>query len=240
MADGYARSTGRPGVLCVVPGPGRHQRADRPRRGAARQRADRRASSATSPTAPSTARSRSTASTRPPCLQPVTKGVFAVQHVGEIPGAVRQAFQLADGGEPGPVGVVIPYNLLIEAARFDSPPLAPPGAAVRRGRRRTRRVAAARRPPAQASASTPASAAWTTRRRWCGSPSCCRPRWRPASRGKGVIPESAPAGRRLGLRAAGDADGRGRVQARRLRAGHRRQVQRGLDRLLRAAAARGT
>ena len=22
MADGYARSTGRPGVLCVVPGPG--------------------------------------------------------------------------------------------------------------------------------------------------------------------------------------------------------------------------
>ena len=54
-------------------------------------------------------------------------GLHPVCHVGEIPGAVRQAFQLAGSGEPGPVGVVVPYNLLIEQARFSCPPLGPPG-----------------------------------------------------------------------------------------------------------------
>src|SRR5262249_49126715 len=43
------------------------------------------------------------------------------------PMAVRQAFQLAQSGEPGPVAVVVPYNLLIESYKFNSPPLAPPG-----------------------------------------------------------------------------------------------------------------
>ena len=33
-------------------------------------------------------------------LQPVTKGVFAVQHVGEIPGAVRQAFHWRCAASP--------------------------------------------------------------------------------------------------------------------------------------------
>ncbi len=35
------------------------------------------------------------------------------------------AFQLACAGEPGPVAVVVPYNLLIERAHFQSLPLAP-------------------------------------------------------------------------------------------------------------------
>src|SRR5262249_8256559 len=39
----------------------------------------------------------------------------------------RQAFQLAQCGEPGPVAVVIPYDLLIATHRFDSAPLAPLG-----------------------------------------------------------------------------------------------------------------
>ena len=57
-------------------------------------------------------------------LRPVTKEVIVVQHAHEIPQAVRQAFRLACCGEPGPVGVVVPYNFLIEAQRFNSGPVA--------------------------------------------------------------------------------------------------------------------
>jgi acetolactate synthase-1/2/3 large subunit len=60
-------------------------------------------------------------------LQQVTKGVYAVSNACEVPGAVRQAFQLAMAGEPGPVAVVVPYNLLIETCKFDCGPLAPAG-----------------------------------------------------------------------------------------------------------------
>src|SRR5262249_52461388 len=60
-------------------------------------------------------------------LKPVCKAVFEVYEVGQIPTAVRQAFALAVQGEPGPVGVVIPWNLLIESHKFDSGPLAPAG-----------------------------------------------------------------------------------------------------------------
>src|SRR5439155_14314883 len=52
--------------------------------------------------------------------------VFEVKEVGEIPQAIRQAFQLACCGEPGPTAVVIPYPLLIESCKFDCPPLGPP------------------------------------------------------------------------------------------------------------------
>jgi acetolactate synthase-1/2/3 large subunit len=58
-------------------------------------------------------------------LQQVTKGVFEVVHVTDIPGMVRQAFALARAGEPGPVAVVVPYNLLIEKAHFHCPPPGP-------------------------------------------------------------------------------------------------------------------
>jgi acetolactate synthase-1/2/3 large subunit len=57
----------------------------------------------------------------------VTKRVFTVANVSEIPCAVRQAFQLAVAGEPGPVAVVVPYNLLIESHRYNSGPLEPLG-----------------------------------------------------------------------------------------------------------------
>ncbi len=51
-------------------------------------------------------------------IQQLTKGVFTAECVTDIPGAVRQAFQLAMAGEPGPTAVVIPYNLLNETSRF--------------------------------------------------------------------------------------------------------------------------
>jgi acetolactate synthase-1/2/3 large subunit len=55
-------------------------------------------------------------------LKPVTKCVYPVCTVDQIPATIRQAFRDAVAGEPGPVAVVIPYNLLIEVADFHVPP----------------------------------------------------------------------------------------------------------------------
>src|SRR5262249_11776198 len=53
------------------------------------------------------------------------KEVLQVRSVSAIPLAVRQAFRLARAGEPGPVAVVVPYNLLIEAHHHNCGPLEP-------------------------------------------------------------------------------------------------------------------
>src|SRR5689334_22074083 len=50
-----------------------------------------------------------------------------VKRVAEIRCTIRKAFQLACAGEPGPVGVVIPYNLLIVAWKYQDGPLEPLG-----------------------------------------------------------------------------------------------------------------
>ncbi|HEY8503547.1 MAG TPA: thiamine pyrophosphate-binding protein [Gemmataceae bacterium] len=125
MADGSARSTGRPGVLCVVPGPGVTNALTGLGEalldsvpvvcvvGDIARGADFRHFQVHSLDSVA-------------LLRPVTKGVFPVAEVGQIAGAVRQAFALARCGEPGPAAVVIPYNLFIEKGDFDSPPLPPP------------------------------------------------------------------------------------------------------------------
>lgn len=126
MADGYARSTGKPGVTCIVPGPGLTNSLSGIGEalldsiplvvivgGVANGEKHRAFQVHDLPHAE--------------LLRPVTKGVFEVEHAGQIPQAVREAFCLARAGEPGPAAVVIPYNLLIETARYDCPPAAPPG-----------------------------------------------------------------------------------------------------------------
>src|SRR5262249_10285074 len=121
MADGYARSTGRPGVLCVVPGPGLTNSLT----GLGESLLD------SVPVVCIVGDIACCDKYRPfqvhslptvPLLQQVTKAVLPVRQVGEIPSAVRQAFRLAEAGEPGPVAVVVPYNLLIEAHNFHAPP----------------------------------------------------------------------------------------------------------------------
>jgi acetolactate synthase-1/2/3 large subunit len=124
MADGCARSTGKPGVLCVVPGPGLTNALTGIGEalldsvplvcivGDVAAGAQRRAFQVHD--LPQAA-----------LLQPVTKHVLEVQHVGQIPESVRRAFVLAKAGEPGPVGVVVPYNFLLEAHHFQSGPLEP-------------------------------------------------------------------------------------------------------------------
>jgi acetolactate synthase-1/2/3 large subunit len=125
MADGYARSTGRPGVLCVVPGPGLTNSLT----GLGEALLD---SVPVVCIVGDVAHHGNQAHAfqvhslnQVALLQPVTKRVFAVEHACEIPNALRQAFQCACAGEPGPVGVVIPYNLFIESCRYNSGPLAP-------------------------------------------------------------------------------------------------------------------
>ncbi len=121
MADGAARATGRPGVLAVVPGPGVTN---------ALTNLGEALLDSTPLVAivgdvangdkfrPFQVHSLPTAD----LLRPVCKQVICVAEVRQIPTAVRQAFRLAVSGEPGPVAVVVPYNLLIEAAHFRDPP----------------------------------------------------------------------------------------------------------------------
>jgi acetolactate synthase-1/2/3 large subunit len=124
MADGYARSTGRPGVISVVPGPGLTNSLT----GIGEALLD------SVPLVCIVGDVARGDKYKPfqvhelpqvGLVQQVTKGVFPVTHAAEIPDAVRQAFQLAQFEEPGPVAVVVPYNLLIEEAKFHSLPLAP-------------------------------------------------------------------------------------------------------------------
>jgi acetolactate synthase-1/2/3 large subunit len=121
MADGYARSTGRPGVLCVVPGPGITNCLT----GLGEALLD------SSPIVAIVGDVGIGEKAKPfqvhalanvDLLRPVCKRVYPVQTVEQIPGAVRQAFVQSLSGEPGPVAVVVPYNLLIEAADFRVPP----------------------------------------------------------------------------------------------------------------------
>jgi acetolactate synthase-1/2/3 large subunit len=124
MADGYARSAGRPGVLCVVPGPGVTNALS----GLGESLLD------SIPVVCIVGDVANGNHYRPfqvhslpqaALLRSVTKQVIEVPRVEDIPGAVRQAFQCARAGEPGPAAVVVPYNLLIETANFRSEPLEP-------------------------------------------------------------------------------------------------------------------
>jgi acetolactate synthase-1/2/3 large subunit len=123
MADGYARSTGKPGVLCVVPGPGITNCLT----GLGEALLD------SVPVVAIVGDVGIGAKAKPfqvhalpnvDLLRPVCKCVYPVQTVEQIPAAVRQAFAMAASGEPGPVAVVVPYNLLIEAADYRVPPVA--------------------------------------------------------------------------------------------------------------------
>jgi acetolactate synthase-1/2/3 large subunit len=126
MADGYARSTGKPGVIAVVPGPGLTNSLT----GLGEALLD---SVPLVCLVGDVAQGEKYRPFQVHCLdqvallKPVTKGVFNVTKVSEIPEMIRRAFALAIQGEPGPVGVVIPYTLFIEAAHFQSAPLEPCG-----------------------------------------------------------------------------------------------------------------
>jgi acetolactate synthase-1/2/3 large subunit len=126
MADGYARATGKPGVLAVVPGPGVTNSLS----GMGEALVD------SIPLVAIVGDIAQGEKFRPfqvhcldqvALLKPVTKGVFHVEEVGQIAAAIRQAFALAMAGEPGPVAVIIPYTMLTEAHDFKTGPAEVPG-----------------------------------------------------------------------------------------------------------------
>jgi acetolactate synthase-1/2/3 large subunit len=125
MADGFARATGRPGVLAIVPGPG----ITNSMTGLGEARLD---SIPIVCIVGDVARGKKYrpfqvhALENSAILKTVCKEVIDVESVGDIPYSVRLAFQLAQSGEPGPVAVVVPYDQFIERHLFRSAPLAPP------------------------------------------------------------------------------------------------------------------
>lgn len=118
MADAAARVTGEVGVFSVVPGPGLTNAMTGigealldsvPVVGLVTD-IDR------SPHAPiGQVHSLNNAA----LLRPITKGVVEIRHVAEIPHSIHQAFRHARAGEPGPVAVVLPFNLLNQAWDYD-------------------------------------------------------------------------------------------------------------------------
>ena len=126
MADGAARVSGRVGVVCVVPGPG----VTNALTGLGEALLD------STPIVAIVGDVANGDKSRPfqvhsldtvGLLKPVTKAVYPVADVRQIPQTVREAFRVAAAGEPGPVAVVIPFNLLIDQAHFNCPPPADQG-----------------------------------------------------------------------------------------------------------------
>lgn len=123
MADASARATGGVGVFSVVPGPGLTNALtgvgealldSSPIVGIVTD-VDRR------PSAPSF-QVHSTANAA--LLRPVCKVVYEVKHQAQIPSMIHEAFRMARSGEPGPVAVVIPFNLYNQSWDYDG--VAPP------------------------------------------------------------------------------------------------------------------
>lgn len=122
MADGYARSTGKPGVLCIVPGPGLTNALT----GLGEARLD------SVPIVCIVTDVACGAKHHPfqvhdlphlDLLRPLVKGVYSPRSAAEIPCAVLQAFQSAEAGEPGPAAVLVPYPFFIESHAYHVPPL---------------------------------------------------------------------------------------------------------------------
>lgn len=121
MADGYARATGCVGTLCIVPGPG----VTNALTGLGEALLD------SSPVVAIVGDISNGPKAKPfqvhslpnaDLMRPVCKCVHVVERVDQIAAVVRQAYRDALAGEPGPVAVVVPFNLLIEVAEFREPP----------------------------------------------------------------------------------------------------------------------
>ena len=108
MADGYARSTGRPGVVLVTSGPG----ATNAITGIATAYMDSAPMVVISGQVPSdligTDAFQETDMVG--VSRPVVKHSFMIKSAKEIPSIVRKAFHIASTGRPGPVVIDIPKD----------------------------------------------------------------------------------------------------------------------------------
>jgi acetolactate synthase-1/2/3 large subunit len=119
MADGAARATGEVGVFSVVPGPGLTNALTG--LGEAKLDSVPIVGLVTDVAQGPQAHAFQVHSLPgAELLRPISKEVIVVRHQCEIADAVFRAFSTARSGEPGPVAVVIPYNLLTESWDYNS------------------------------------------------------------------------------------------------------------------------
>ena len=134
-ADGYARATGKPGVLLVTSGPG----ATNVMTGLTSALMDSIPVVALTGQVPASMigkdgfQEADTIGISLPC----TKQNFAAKSAAEIPSIIQRAFRAAVSGRPGPVLVDLPKSVLMEKAEACYPPSAGSGRPDRLPHRRS-------------------------------------------------------------------------------------------------------
>ena len=120
-ADGYARATGRVGVVMSTSGPGATNLVT----GIATAYMDSVPLVAITGNVPLTSLGRDSFQEVDitGVTMPITKHNFIVKDVSELASTLRQAFEIAASGRPGPVLVDVPKN--VQQATFEHVPAAP-------------------------------------------------------------------------------------------------------------------
>jgi acetolactate synthase-1/2/3 large subunit len=113
MADGYARASGRPGVVVVTTGPGAtNALTPLVEAHASSQPVLLVMSDVPSALVGQDAGALHEVPNQIECFRPVSRWADALQNGAEIPGAVQGAFHLFRTGRPGPVTLSVPTDLL--------------------------------------------------------------------------------------------------------------------------------
>jgi acetolactate synthase-1/2/3 large subunit len=117
MADGYARATGKAGVVLVTSGPG----ATNAITGIATAYMDSIPMVVLSGQVPSTMVGTDAFQETDMIgiSRPIVKHSFMIKHASEIPEILKKAFYLAESGRPGPVVVDIPKDMTNPAEKFE-------------------------------------------------------------------------------------------------------------------------
>ncbi|MCQ2464662.1 MAG: biosynthetic-type acetolactate synthase large subunit [Oscillospiraceae bacterium] len=122
-ADGYARSTGKTGVVLATSGPGATNLVT----GIATAYLDSVPMVAITGNVPCSLLGRDSFQEVDICgiTLPITKHNYIVKDINELADTLREAFLLARSGRPGPVLVDIPKNVQVAQTEFTNKPVAP-------------------------------------------------------------------------------------------------------------------
>ena len=117
MADGYARATGKAGVVLVTSGPG----ATNAITGIATAYMDSIPMVIISGQVPShlVGEDAFQETDMVGVSRPIVKHSFIIKHPSEIPEVMKKAFYLAESGRPGPVVIDIPKDMTKPAEKFE-------------------------------------------------------------------------------------------------------------------------
>jgi len=122
-ADGYARATGKTGVVIATSGPGATNLVT----GIATAYLDSVPMVAITGNVPCSLLGRDSFQEVDICgvTLPITKHNFIVKDVNELADTIREAFLIAKSGRPGPVLIDIPKDVQIAQCEFENKPVAP-------------------------------------------------------------------------------------------------------------------